>query len=534
MDKPRQKPAATALSPATIDMIGEDLLFNILSKLPAVECAAAACVSRSWNATITRLLSLPKLSSAVSLDPSLQVAVNDVIDKVLACPIRPQFVIASIGPTFDLDEAHRLIAGRFGSQIPVITSITQGIFGQNATTNEFEEVQWDTFDDEEEAHADLGNEIHGALLTVGFLPGLAIDLIPLSKTRGNQVLMIDDLVLSVRERSSSRSGSASPVGILLFSDEDTDIKLVLEKFDYAFSAETVIVGDGGSQFLYRGETAINPSNNKAASSAAVALLFSRDRGKPPGVGETQFHVMLSTGISSIGPTYKAVSVRERSSDYSTWLTAKREAVHGSLDGQTILDQIYDELGGHNNCPVLYVGVTKRRKCSIGQEKPSWISTHEFHEVLRGDEEYLYVHGVGIRSGDSFRFYHASSDLARASCNTVANNFRHLKQLLNYERDDHTNSTSVAMQKKPVFGGIMFACCGRGKLFFGEPNVDGSPFLENFSGVTFSGTYCTGEIARADLSSYEQGSQEHSSVRCNLHVFSTVYLVMSYTPPSPQH
>ncbi|TMW96808.1 hypothetical protein EJD97_006751 [Solanum chilense] len=538
MDKPRQKSPATALPPATIDMIGEDLLFNVFSKLPAVDCAAAACVSRSWNVTITRLLSLPKLSSAVSLDPSLQVAVNDVIDKVLACPIRPQFVIASIGPAFDLDEAHRLIAGRFGSQIPVITSISQGIFGQNATTNEFEEVQWDTFDDDDEAHADLGNEIHGALLTVGFFPGLAIDLIPLSKTlnkfQGNQVLMIDDLVLSVRERSSSRSGSASPVGILLFSDEETDIKFVLEKFDYAFSTETVIVGDGGSQFLYRGETAINPSNNKAVSSAAVVLLFSRDRGKPPGVGETQFHVMLSTGISSIGPTYKAVSVRGRSRDYSTWLTAKREAVHGSLDGQTILDQIYDELGGHNNCPVLYIGVTKRRKCSIGHEKPSWISTHEFHEVLSGDEEYLYVHGVGIRSGDSFRFYHASSDLARASCNTVANNFRHLKQLLNNERDDHTNSNGVATLKKPVFGGIMFACCGRGKLFFGEPNVDGSPFLEKFPGVTFSGTYCTGEIARADLSSYEQGSQEHSSISCNLHVFSTVYLVMSYTPPLPQH
>lgn len=52
--------------------------------------------------------------------------------------------------------------------------------------------------------------------------------------------------------------------------------------DYAFSSETVIVGDGGSQFLYQGETAINPSNNKAVSSAAVALIFSRDKGKPPG------------------------------------------------------------------------------------------------------------------------------------------------------------------------------------------------------------------------------------------------------------
>lgn len=53
--------------------------------------------------------------------------------------------------------------------------------------------------------------------------------------------------------------------------------------------------------------------------------------------------MLSTGISPIGPAYKAVSVRERPKDYSTWLTAKREAVRESLDGQTILDQIYDEV-----------------------------------------------------------------------------------------------------------------------------------------------------------------------------------------------
>lgn len=111
----------------------------------------------------------------------------------------------------------------------------------------------------------------------------------------------------------------------------------------------------------------------------------------------------------------------------------------------------------------------------------------------------------------------------------------MKQDLNYQSDDHTNGNGLDMHnKKSVFGGIMFACCGRGKLFFGEPNVDGSPFLENFPGVTFSGTYCTGEIARGDLSSYGQGSQEQNSVRCCLHVFSTVYLVMSYTPALPQH
>lgn len=56
----------------------------------------------------------------------------------------------------------------------------------------FFQVQWDTFDDDE-AHAYLGNENHGVLLTVGFLPGLAIDLIPLSKTR---VILCSSTVLT--------------------------------------------------------------------------------------------------------------------------------------------------------------------------------------------------------------------------------------------------------------------------------------------------------------------------------------------------
>lgn len=46
----------------------------------------------------------------------------------------------------------------------------------------FSQVQWDTFEDDE-AHEDLGIENQGVLLTVGFLPGLTVDLIPLSKTQ---------------------------------------------------------------------------------------------------------------------------------------------------------------------------------------------------------------------------------------------------------------------------------------------------------------------------------------------------------------
>lgn len=65
--------AATATATAAIDLIGEDLLHNILSRLTAESCASAACVSRSWNLIINRLLTIPNLTSALSCHPCLQV-----------------------------------------------------------------------------------------------------------------------------------------------------------------------------------------------------------------------------------------------------------------------------------------------------------------------------------------------------------------------------------------------------------------------------------------------------------------------------
>ncbi|KAJ8534192.1 hypothetical protein K7X08_007516 [Anisodus acutangulus] len=190
----------------TIDSIDNNLLHNILSRLPALACANAACVSRSWNHIISSLLSNPNLSSVLSLNPSIQGAVNEAVDKVLARPIRPQFVIASIGPSFSLQQAHQLITGKLGSRIPTITLVSQGIFGRNAVSDEFEEVQW-KFMENDEARPNVGHEKRGVLLTVGFLPRL----------KETQAPMIDELVINIREHSSSVSGFASPVAIMLFS-----------------------------------------------------------------------------------------------------------------------------------------------------------------------------------------------------------------------------------------------------------------------------------------------------------------------------
>lgn len=85
----------------------------------------------------------------------------------------------------------------------------------------------------------------------------------------------------------------------------------------------------------------------------------------------------------------------------------------------------------------------------------------------------------------------------------------------------------------VFGGFIFACCGRGESFFEHVNVDSSPFVENFPGVPLAGIFCGGEIGRGSL--MLTGEAQKDSVRsCSLHVYSTIYLVLSYTPAALDH
>lgn len=58
---------------ASFGMINDDLLLNILSRLPAVSFASAACVNKYWNRICNRVLSRPKLATALSFNPSPEV-----------------------------------------------------------------------------------------------------------------------------------------------------------------------------------------------------------------------------------------------------------------------------------------------------------------------------------------------------------------------------------------------------------------------------------------------------------------------------
>jgi len=64
-----------------------------------------------------------------------------------------------------------------------------------------------------------------------------------------------------------------------------------------------------------------------------------------GTGEIHFHSALSSGVSAIGPRFKAVSANEIESEtgLSTWLTVRREGGQEILGGQRIIDDIDNEV-----------------------------------------------------------------------------------------------------------------------------------------------------------------------------------------------
>ncbi|XP_047181523.1 F-box/LRR-repeat protein At5g63520 [Vigna umbellata] len=524
--KSSTKVKASSDANTSLSMLNEDILQNILARLPAVPFASAACVSKAWNSLCNRILSRPKLSSALSLNPSLPDAVNEVVQRVLSEPIRPHFAIANTGTGFCTSKTLRLIRQSLGSNIPVIVTVANGIIGRDAVTDEFKEVKWGALFSGfgEETYATSINE--GLVLTVGYLPGLKVEAVPLRRPqKSSQAPWVDNFIKDIKEYSAIASGRQFPVGIILFGEASSDMKLVLEKLDYAMPLDTIVVGDerGSFEFVHKSGNDSRIICSKRGNVEAVALVFAQDRDRS--LGTIRFHVALSDGVSTVGPRYKAASVRANSTDCATWLTARREGQQELLDGQSILLDINNLLENHIESPDLYIGVIKHRKFSTGAEKLMPRTCVAYHGIVGGDEEYLYVDGIGIKTGDFFQFYFSDPNTALASLTKVHEALKNITLERNSKscKGDEDNAANV-------FGGLIFACYGRGESFFGRPNVDSSPFLENFPGVPFSGIFCGGEMVRPCTTVIGQ-CEGASPSSCCLHVYSTVYLAMSYTPPS---
>ncbi|KAG8496523.1 hypothetical protein CXB51_007640 [Gossypium anomalum] len=523
--------------------VNDDILQNILFRLPASSFASAACVSKSWNKVCDRVLTCPKLASALSLNPSLPDAVKEALDKVLSKPIRPQFAIASIGLQFSLEAAHQIITERLGSKVPVVTNAACGIIGRDAITNTMREVRWHMIPAEDGSVSRESEEFNrGIVLIVGYLPGLKVDSIPLLRPKmEHRVTMVDRFMMDIRNYTVSVSGSVIPAGVIMFGDQHIDLTPVLAELDCVMPEETVIVGEASSRFVCKTARNSEEYNPDLYFFDAVALVFAKDKNKPPvlacfnlvvllihsdiefwyGIGETRFHATLSTGVMPFGPELKAISVTAKGTECS-WLTASMNGYHQILDSQRLLDDISEEMD--DEAADLYIGVIQKRPSSLELEKMKLRTYLAFYEVLGGDEEYLVVDGVGIKPGDTFLFYHSDSATASSSCLNAFEKLKVLKPAASSSRNPYSNMDSNG----GVFGGLLFSSHYRGETYF-----DSFPIYSNFPGTPLAGIVCNREIGRdSTAASMWQEAKEESPARCSLHVCTTVYLVFVYVPPSP--
>ncbi|KAF8089517.1 hypothetical protein N665_0503s0016 [Sinapis alba] len=487
-----------------IGSMNDDLLQNILQRLPAKPFAFASCVNRSWNSVCNHILSRPKMVSAFSRNPHQLKAVEEALDKALSEPIRPDFVIANI-TCGNMQDTLSLITGRVGSRLPVIVTIVDGVLGKEACNDKAAEVN--RFD-----HMHTSPSFFAVLLTIGYLPGIKVDVVPVIQAKESEAMIGDKFVMDIRNFVSEVSDhAAAPSCLMLFGEDTHATEPIIRKLDYAMPAETIIVGDQRGEFLHKRANELrNVELHKDESRVLACLIFARDRHRPVEAGRVQFHTAISRGVSSVDLRYKvanAIACLPRCP--ATLMTAKRIGEAEVLNGEQILDDIEENLLGN---PLWeadpYIGVIKRRKYSVGlEQKPKIIASLVLHQVTGADEQYLTVKGAGIKTGDHFQVYIPDVKVAEASLSDVSSQLRNIMSKPN---------------KHEVVGGFVFADSGRGDSFFGHPNADSSPFLENFPELRFGGVFCDGEIGRGLLVEEE----ETSSQRC-LHVISSVYLIVSY-------
>ncbi|KAJ0950492.1 hypothetical protein HanPSC8_Chr02g0048891 [Helianthus annuus] len=143
----------------------------------------------------------------------------------------------------------------------------------------------------------------------------------------------------------------------------------------------------------------------------------------------------------------------------------------------------------------------------------------FYQLFGIEEGHLSViDHEGIKAGDTFHFYHPDLTVGVSSIAAISSHLRSFNR---------GSNNATGGDKQDVFGGLIFSCCG--EEFFGQANINSSPFVDNFPGVTLGWTFCCRVFGRGVLTPYVKESQEQKAVQCCVHTEGVVYLIMSYTP-----
>ncbi|KAJ7552321.1 hypothetical protein O6H91_06G050000 [Diphasiastrum complanatum] len=556
------------------EALEQDALQAIFELLPARTLASAACVCRSWYYGFQAICSRPCLFSALSLRPNLKVAMEEVLEKVLAQPFRPQFGIVFAGQKFKLSNIYDMLKSKLPGGIVVIGCHAIGLIGLDVATNKQKEVMFRQL----ETRSTISQKNAGLVVTLGCFPGVHVETMALKNSYYE-----DDVKNFVDQASAGAfhgSSCEAPLSIVLLAKPRSGVEGLLEKLDGAFMGQTIITGglcidnsdncllsecftndepltndfdkprklahtirdiksemksrvQGISNFFKRQSTTQvgkKPTSRQSSITVTsnddvVGLMFRRRVNNQYNKGSKFLHcqAVASGGLVPVGPVYVVVSVSETKDpvlhEATTGLTCMRENDDRELDGLALFEDLHvQQVGDDTSYPC--VGVMRHRQhfSQLGQQEVLHI-----YEVQGADEEYLYVDGKGIKTGDKLRFYCTDVKAARLD------NIQKLNQLEKKVKSEACASVlgPLKARRPSEVGALMFSCNGRGEEYFGEANVDSGDFQEMFPNIPLSGMFCLAEIGPPSILPWEiTNSSKQLQRQTVVNIFSSVCMLFS--------
>ncbi len=401
--------------------------------------------------------------SALSTRPSLEAAIADVVQRTqaaLSAPAHLGFLFISSAFASEYPRVMPLLEEYLPS-VPIIGCGGAGVVGMGVS-GRATEIEGDPA---------IG-------LTLAHLPGvqvqpfhLAADGLP--DLDSSPDTWIDLVGVSPAER---------PQFVLLVDPGFNRINDLLQGLDFAYAGSTKVGGlasgsfaSGGSLFcgtqLHReGAVGVALSGNIAVD--AIVAQGCRPIGQPFLVAEGERNIMLALEPQA-GASTEASGGGAVVSQKGTPLEMLQDLIQG-------LSEEDRQLAQHS----LFIGVAQSEFKQTLEQGDFLI------RQLIGVDPRVGAIAIGdrIRPGQRVQFHLRDAEASAED----------LTLLLSRYRLNHPGIPQTAI------GALMFACTGRGKGLYGEPDFDSDLFTQHFPDLPISGFFCNGEIGPVGGSTFLHG------------------------------
>lgn len=392
-----------------------------------------------------------KWASAVSTHPSLELALREVIERVLTqLDTAPDLAIIFISSAFasEYSRVLPLLRGPLGTA-QIIGCSGSGVIGRSLD-GKLSEIE----------------DTAGISLTVACLPDVDIQAFHLS------IDELPDLDSPPGEWSEiiGVAPAANPHFLLMADPFASGMNDLLQGLDFAYPGAVKVGGLAGIETISRSCGLFCGQQLYRSGVVGVALS-----------GNIAIDTIVAQGCRPIGPTFRIVD-------------GERNVVTKVATGETLAEQtplealqeLFQELSDADRQlaqEALFIGLAQSSfKQSLGQ------GDFLIRNLVGVDPKVGAIAIADrIRPGQRIQFHLRDADTAREDLSTLLQDYQ----------SSHDSGPSPA-------GALLFACNGRGEGLFEEPNCDTHQFSDRIGPIPLGGFFCSGEIGPVGNTTFLHG------------------------------